>query len=127
MDGQTVAVLSSEAADELLRMLGENRAVLLEGGTVEFVTRHLAAGAPVVVVVLGAEVPAEPRTARLSANSEYGGKEKGFYSSFTISIRGLKVALGHAFNECTILSPVRIDRRTSVQEFFRSFQSVEYD
>ena len=95
MDGQTVAVLSSEVADELLRVLSENRAVLLEGGTVELVTRHLAAGAPVVVVVLGAEVPAEPRTARLSANSEYGGKEKGFYSSFTISILGLKVALGH--------------------------------
>ena len=95
MDGQTVAVLSSEAADELLRMLGENRAVLLEGGTVEFVTRHLAAGAPVVVVVLGAEVPAEASTAQLSADGEHDRVDEGHYSSFTTSIRGLEVVSAH--------------------------------
>ena len=95
MDGQTVAVLSSEAADELLRVLSENRAVLLEGGTVELVTRHLAAGAPVVVVVLGAEVPAEASTAQLSADGEHYGVDEGHDSSFTTSIRGLEVVSAH--------------------------------
>ncbi len=59
MDGHASDGLVGQPKDQVARVSGEDRPVLLDGRRVELVVRHFAAGAPVLAVVHGAKCPSE--------------------------------------------------------------------
>ncbi len=76
MDRDAESTVIGQSANEVICLLGKDGAVLLEGGRVELLVRHLPAHAPVFAVVHGSEVPAEARSARREEASVHVRKQR---------------------------------------------------